>query len=106
MPNKLLFTKTADEQLSEIENNPASKGLLKQIRKTLAYLESNLRTPSLQTHEFESLSRRYGIKVYEAYIQQNTPAAYRIFWHYGPDETDKKGKRTAVITIIAITPHP
>jgi hypothetical protein len=103
---KLRFTATADEQLTKIENDHASEGLLKQVRKTLGYLETNLRSKSLQTHEFESLTRRYGQKVFEAYVQQNTPAAYRVFWHYGPDEKDNKGERIAVITILAITPHP
>jgi hypothetical protein len=31
--------------------------------------------------------------------------SYSIFWHYGPDENTGK-KRTPVITIVAITPHP
>ena len=103
---KLRFTPTADEQLSRMENNRALKGILKRVRKTLGYLETDLRSKSLQTHEFESLSKRYGQKVFEAYVQQNTPVAYRVFWHYGPDEIDESGKRIAVITIIAITPHP
>ena len=106
MRYKLRFTQTADEQLRRIENDPASPGILKQIRKTLGYLEINIRAKSLQTHEFESLTRRYGQKIFEAYVQQNTPSAYRIFWHYGPDEIDKNSKRIAVTTILAITPHP
>ncbi|MCC2667186.1 MAG: hypothetical protein K0R24_1679 [Gammaproteobacteria bacterium] len=36
--------------------------------------------------------------IFEAYAENNTPAAYRIFWHYGPEKKD--------ITIIAITSHP
>jgi len=103
---KLRFTHTADEQLSQIEDNPALKGILKQVRKTLGYLETNLRAKSLQTHEFEALTKRYGKKIFEAYVQQKTPGAYRTFWHYGPDEIGKDGKRIPVITIIAITPHP
>jgi hypothetical protein len=102
----LRFTHTADEQLSQIEDNPALKGVLKQVRKTLEYLETNLRAKSLQTHEFEALTKRYGKKVFEAYVQQNTPGAYRTFWHYGPDEIGKNGERIAVTTIVAITPHP
>jgi len=39
-----------------------------------------------------------GEKVFEAYAEQKTPAAYRVFWFYGPS----RGK----ITIFAITPHP
>jgi len=103
---ELRFTLEADKQLTIIENAPSLNSVRKQVRKTLRYLETNLRAKSLQTHEYQSLTRRYGIKVFEAYVQQNTPAAYRVFWHYGPDETGKDGKRIPVITIIAITPHP
>jgi len=106
MRRELRFTPTAYEQLDRIENDPSLKGVLKQVRKTLGYLETNLRAKSLQTHEFESLTRRYGKKVFEAYVQQKTPGAYRTFWHYGPDEIDKNGERIAIITIVAITPHP
>jgi hypothetical protein len=106
MRHKLRFTPTAHEQLTKIENDPALKGVLKQVRKALGYLETDLRTKSLQTHEFESLTKRYGVKVFEAYVQQDTSGAYRVFWYYGPNDIDKNGERIAVITIIAITPHP
>jgi len=39
-----------------------------------------------------------GEKVFDTYAENKTPAAYRIFWHYGPEPGG--------ITIIAITPHP
>jgi hypothetical protein len=103
---KLRFTLAADEQLKTLENSPSQQSVLKQVRKTLGYLETNIRIKSLQTHEYESLSKRYGQKIFEAYVQQHTPAAYRVFWHYGPDGTDKNGNRIAVITILAITSHP
>ncbi len=106
MRRELRFKPTADEQLAYLENTPALEGDLKQVRKTLGYLETNLRAKSLQTHKYESLTRRYGIELFEAYAQQNTPAAYRVFWHYGPNEVDKNGKRIPIITILAITPHP
>jgi hypothetical protein len=75
------------------------------VQKAIAYLETNPKHPSLSTHEFISLAGANGEKVFEAYAQNNTPGAYRIFWHYGPDENEAK-KRIPVITIIAITPHP
>jgi len=106
MKRELRFTLEADGQLKTLENDPSLKGVLKQVRKTLGYLETNLRSKSLQTHEYESLTKRYGRKVFEAYAQQNTPAAYRVFWHYGPDEINGSGKRISIITVIAITPHP
>jgi hypothetical protein len=106
MQRKLRFTPTAGGQLTALEKDPAAGGVLKQVRKTLGYLEANPQHQSLQSHEFKSLTRRYGEKVFEAYVQQDTPGAYRVFWRYGPDEKDAAGKRIAVITIIAIVPHP
>jgi plasmid stabilization system protein ParE len=94
----LIFTPQADEDLREIGNNPAKKNILKAVRKTLGLIETNLRHPSLNTHEFNSLKGPNGEKVFEAYVQQRTPAAYRIFWYYGPGRNQ--------ITIVAITPHP
>jgi len=95
---QLIFTPQADSNLREIEKNPAQRGILKAVRKTLGLLEINLRHPSLQTHEFTSLKGPNGEKVFEAYAQQKTPGACRIFWYYGPERNQP--------TIVAITPHP
>ena len=104
MERKIKFTPTADRQFSELEKKPA-KAIFEQVRKALGYLELNPHHPSLNTHGFTSLAGANGEKIFEAYAQNNTPGACRIFWHYGPDET--KGKqRISVITIIAITQHP
>lgn len=45
-----------------------------------------------------SIYNRYSHKVFEVYVQQRAPAAYRIFWYYGPG-----GEK---ITIVAIQSHP
>jgi hypothetical protein len=102
---KIKFTPTADGQYSQLENAASKAGIFEQVRKALGYLEINPHHPSLNTHEFTSLTGANGEKVFEAYAQNNAPGAYRIFWHYGPDETKGK-KRIPVITIVAITPHP
>ena len=96
--NELIFTPQADSDLREIGNDPSKKDVLKAVRKSLGLMETNLRHHSLNTHEFTSLKGPNGEKVFEAYVQQRTPAAYRIFWYYGP------GRKQ--ITIVAITPHP
>ena len=95
---ELIFTPQADSDLRELENDPSRGNLLRAVRKTLGFLETNLRHPSLNTHEFRSLRGPGGEKVFEAYAQQRTPSAYRILWHYGPE----KGQ----ITIVSITRHP
>jgi len=76
------------------------EGLFKQVVKCVELLQANPRHPGLATHEYASIENPYDsrTKVFEAYVQNRTPGAYRVFWCYGPD----KGE----ITIIAITPHP
>jgi hypothetical protein len=102
---KIKFTPTAGAQYSELESTPSRAGTFQQVRKALGYLETNPHHQGLCTHHFTSLAGANGEKVFEAYAQNNTAGAYRIFWHYGPDETKGK-KRIPVITVVAITPHP
>ena len=106
MPNReLRFTDEAARALSALERNARSAGLLKQVRKTLALLETNPRHPSLNTHKFHSLHGPDGEEIFEAYVQNRTPGAFRVFFYYGPDRVEGK-RRVAVMTIVAITEHP
>jgi len=105
MTRKINLSERADAELTELENNPRLAGLFKQVVKTLALLETNTKHPGLRTHKFSSMMGADGEEVFEAYVQNNTPGAYRIFWHYGPDEIAGK-KRLPVISILAITSHP
>jgi hypothetical protein len=105
MNRDLQFTAAAERSLKELASSPAKAPLFKQVRKTLGLLETNLRHPSLQTHRFHSIRGPAGEEVFEAYVQNNTPGAYRIFFYYGPDREEGK-RRIAVLTIVAITPHP
>jgi hypothetical protein len=102
---QLRFTREADAQLRALKGNPAKKAVHKQVLKTLALLELDTRHPGLHAHEFQSLMGFRGERIWEAHAQNETAGAYRIFFHYGPDE-ELEGKRVAVLTIIAITAHP
>ena len=96
MEFKLKFSREAAETLKSLEETDEKK--YKKVRKTLGLMQVNLRHPSLQTHKYSSISGPKGEEVFEAYVESKTPAAFRVFWCYGPG----KGE----ITIIAITPHP
>jgi hypothetical protein len=76
------------------------EGLFKQVVKTLKLLRENPRHPGLQTHPYSSFPHPWDVKqkVFEAYVQNNTPGAYRIFWCYG--------KNRHILVILAITPYP
>jgi hypothetical protein len=95
---ELEWTEAAEEAYQRLKGDASQQKRYKAVKKTIQFLAENPRHNSLQTHEYSSLKGPNDEKVFEAYAQQKTPAAYRVFWYYGPD----KGK----ITIIAITPHP
>jgi len=84
--------------MTPFSSNASKQKRYKAVKKTLELLAADPRHNSLQTHEYFSLKGPKSEKVFEAYAEQNTPAAYRVFWYYGPD----RGQ----ITVFAITPHP
>lgn len=95
---ELAWTREAEETYQRLKGDASQRKRYNAVRKTIRFLAENPRHNSLQTHEFTSIKGPEGEKVFEAYAQQKTPAAYRVFWYYGPSR--------GVITIIAITPHP
>jgi hypothetical protein len=72
--------------------------LFKKLVKALGFLSSNPKHNSLASHEITELSRKYGLRIFQSYLENNTPGAGRIFWAYGPEQGD--------ITVLAIEPHP
>jgi hypothetical protein len=90
----------ANRQARKHTKSSKQEGLFKQVSEALKKLEQNPRHPGLNTHEYDAIPNPYDKKqkVFEAYAQNKTPGAYRIFWCYGPEKQQ--------ITIIAITPHP
>ncbi len=72
--------------------------LFKKLVKVLGYLAADPKHNSLASHEISDLSRKYGLKIFQSYLENNTPGAGRLFWAYGPDKGD--------ITVLAIEPHP
>ncbi|MEX1186659.1 MAG: hypothetical protein WEA80_08715 [Gemmatimonadaceae bacterium] len=96
MAFKLSFTPEARDVLQALEKKDKPKH--RNVLKTLGLIESNPRHPGLRTHKFKSLSGPNGEDVSEAYVEQDTPAARRVFWYYGPGR--------ATIRIITIARHP
>ena len=94
----LFFTPTATRALKKIKQDTGLEKRYKAVGKALHLLSENPKHPGLQTHPYYSLSGPNGEKVFEAYAEQDTPAAYRIFFYYGPARE--------AITVFAITSHP
>lgn len=66
--------------------------------KALKLLAQDPAYPGLHTHEIAPLSRRYGQKVWQSYLENRTSGAMRMFWVYGPNAGE--------ITVIGLEPHP
>jgi hypothetical protein len=87
---------TTRKLVSKLDKDEES--FFKKLVKTLRFLGQNPRHPGLESHEIDDLTRKRGIKIFQSYLENNTPAAGRLFWAYGPEKGD--------ITILAIEPHP
>jgi hypothetical protein len=74
------------------------RAFAKKLAKAIKHLTENPFHPGLHSHEIAALSDRYGQKVFESYLENNTPGAGRLFWVYGPGR--------AQITLIGLEPHP
>lgn len=94
----LRYTENAEDDLKNLIADKEKKTILKAVVKSLQLMERNLKHPSLNTHKFDEIKGPHGEEVFESYAQNNTPGAYRIFWHYGQEKR--------MITILEICPHP
>ncbi len=72
--------------------------LYKKWGKAIHILSENPFYPGLHTHEIQPLTKRYGIKVWQSYLENRTSGAMRMYWVYGPENEE--------ITIIGLEPHP
>ena len=72
--------------------------LYKKMGKAMAFLSNDPKHPGLHSHEIEALSKRYGMKVWQSYLENKTSGAGRIYWVYGLEKNE--------ITIIGLEPHP
>jgi hypothetical protein len=92
------FLPEAEDQLRALKYNRALEKRFKAVKKALRNLQLNPRHPGLNIHAFTSMSGPHGEKIWEAYAENNTPGAYRIFFFYGPEKE--------MISIFSIIPHP
>lgn len=86
---------------SEYRSGTISKNdliLYKKWGKSLKLLSENPKHPSLQTHDIDALTNRYGIRVWQSYLENRKSKAMRMYWVYAPDKHS--------ITIIGLEPHP
>lgn len=92
----MLLTAEAERTLDTLRRRDVRRH--RRLAKALALLEQDPSYPSLVTHRFEGVEGPGGEPVWESYVENRTPSAWRIWWFYGPDSGE--------ITVVAIGPHP
>jgi hypothetical protein len=97
-PFTLLFTDDASRVLTELQL-PKYKAKRTKARKGLHLLRDvGPSHPGVNSHRYESLAGPQGEAVWESYLENQTPSAWRIWWIYGT-ESD-------TLTVITLGPHP
>lgn len=94
---RLRFTPEAKAVLKSLEAAQYANKLRK-VRKALAHLEQDPKYPGLNSHKYQSIKGADGSDVWESYVENRTPGAWRIFWQYG--------READTIVITTIGPHP
>ena len=98
MPFELRFTTEAKAAFEALEADRSREATLKKVRKALGLLSANPRHPGLRVHPFHSLKGPRREVVWEAYVENQSPGAWRLWFWYGPDRQQ--------ITILMLGPHP
>lgn len=105
MAYELRFTPAAAETLAKLaKGGNATAAKLKKVRKALGLLQTDPLYPGLHSHRYHHFPGLEKDKVWDSYVENRTPGAWRIYWMYGPDEV-RDGEDIPVITVLVIGPH-
>ena len=96
-PFKLLFTAEAAATLQALGAQRQYAPKLKRVKKALGLLQTDPNYPSLHSHKYTSLAGANGEDLWDSYVENKTPSAWRVYWHYGPGP--------GIITVVTISPH-
>lgn len=79
--------------------SPSNRVRLKKLQKAQRLLaQQGPQYPSLATHQIRDRTGPHGEAVYQSYVENRTPSAWRLWWIHGPNEDQ--------ITLLDAGPHP
>jgi len=91
----LILSPQAVSVLKALERDPKKH---RKVIRCLALIEESPQYPGLHSHLYDAIKGSLGERIWESYVENNTPSAWRVWWFYGPGD-DR-------ITIYSIGPHP
>jgi hypothetical protein len=105
VPYELRFAPAAADTLQRLAaGGNAAAVKLKKVRKALGLLQADPAYPGLHSHLYQRFPGLEKDKVWDSYVENRTPGAWRIYWMYGPNEI-RDGAEIAIITVLVIGPH-
>ncbi len=96
MPFEIIASRKVVEHLDELGRRDPGK--FKRVTRCLAKLEHDPTHPGLSSHPYINLRGPLGETIWESYVENRSPSAWRVWWYYGPG----KGE----ITLFDLGPHP
>ncbi len=99
MPFALFITSGAQDTIDGLTaGSLADPKKLRKVNKTLALLEADPRHRSLASHRYAGLDAEFGQAIWESYVENHTPGAWRVWWFYGIEPQ--------MISVVRIAAHP
>ncbi|HUZ08627.1 MAG TPA: hypothetical protein VMU76_00445 [Acidimicrobiales bacterium] len=89
----LLLTEDAQQTFDALEGRHHRR-----VESCLAKLGQNPRHAGLNSHRYQQFDKLHGQPVWESYVENHNPSAWRVWWAYGPGQNE--------ITVLMIGPHP
>lgn len=93
----LAYTSEAAKIIANLQTKPQHAAQFKKVRKALRLLANDPRYPGLNSHAYQSIPGPGGATLWESYVENHNPSAWRIWWIYGPEKDE--------LTIVTIGPH-
>lgn len=99
MPFELGYSREVDELITSLEQTDPAK--LKKVKRALKRLKENPNDRALHSKKYKTLegAGSNGADIWQSYIEQGTPGAWRMFWYYN-------NVVRGLIGVVWIGPHP
>jgi hypothetical protein len=95
MPFEVNPTEQADGVVEELAT--ADPRRYSKVIRALAKLAQDPKHPGLRSHPYNQIKGPLGEPIWESYVENHNPSAWRLWWYYGPARGE--------ITVVDIGPH-
>lgn len=95
MEFEIELVRKVDETIGTLRSKDQRR--YKRVVKCLALLGQDPTHPGLSFHPYTNVKGPLGEAIWESYVENNTPSAWRVWWYYGSERQ---------IVVVDVGPHP